>query len=221
MNDAELSATSRVDFDLLASRAKFARLTTLIAIGFFALTLLGELGELAGLINLEAIELGPIELIYSIVLLGNTASFLLSVVAISMWIHRAHSTLREAGRHDLQYTPGWAVGWYFIPFANLFKPFGAMRELWSESHVAPDSYGSESPGNLGIWWGAWIIGNILANISFRLTMMDGGASPAPIALLLAAASSVFTIAAAWLIHGIIGSITQAQLSNLQATSVFE
>ncbi|MEM6858248.1 MAG: DUF4328 domain-containing protein [Pseudomonadota bacterium] len=207
------------DFEALASRAISARNSALGVLALFSLTLLGEIGELSGFINLEQIELGPVEWAYLIVLLAGTGAFILSVIAICMWIYRAHANLREAGR-DVEYSPGWAVGWYFIPIVNWFKPFGAMRELWNESHLDSDSYGSEAPSNLAVWWGTWVIGNILGNISFRMSMNES-LDLNEMGVIFAAASSVFTIVAAWYIYHIIGAITQAQLSHLRVAAVFE
>ena len=136
-----------------------------------------------------------------------------------MWIHRAHSNLQDAGI-ELETSPGWAVGWYFIPIANLFKPFQAMRELWTESHGAQDSYAAEAPSTLGIWWGCWIIGNILGNVSTRMSMMGDG-SNLQVALVLAIVSSVITIASAWLLRGIIKEVTSAQLQGVSLAKVFD
>jgi hypothetical protein len=53
------------------------------------------------------------------------------------------------------FTPGWAVGWYFIPFANLWKPYQAMSFIRNE--VAEQFRG----GNLvGLWWLSYVVMNI-------------------------------------------------------------
>jgi hypothetical protein len=65
-------------------------------------------------------------------------------------------------------SPGWAVGWYFVPFANLVKPFHAMKEIWFASHPSEGGYEEKAPMILGWWWGLWIINNILGNIAFRI-----------------------------------------------------
>ncbi|BCX48180.1 hypothetical protein HAHE_20880 [Haloferula helveola] len=54
---------------------------------------------------------------------------------------------------SLSDTPGWAVGWYFIPIANLWKPFTAMRDFVRASvTVEPmPSY------LLPFWWALWLL----------------------------------------------------------------
>ena len=65
-------------------------------------------------------------------------------------------------------SPGWAVGWYFVPFANLVKPYQGMKEAWMASHFRDNWHGEPTPALLVWWWGLWLVTNILANISFRI-----------------------------------------------------
>src|SRR5918997_1098797 len=57
------------------------------------------------------------------------------VVAFLLWLHRASKNLAALGnpKSRIEYTPGWAVGWFFIPFANLVMPYRAVREVWVKS----------------------------------------------------------------------------------------
>jgi len=82
-----------------------------------------------------------------------------------IWQHRGHRNLRDLGRAHLKFTPAWAVGWWFIPIANLFKPFQSVRELWQASEPIGDgahwSMSSTWPV-IGGWWVCWIAPNVLA-----------------------------------------------------------
>jgi len=89
--------------------------------------------------------------------------FVGTVVSFCMLVHRAATNLRVVGRTGLQYTPGWAVGWFFIPFANLVKPFHAMKEivLASDPDTKKSEYGSAwmtnpLPAIVNVWWGFWV-----------------------------------------------------------------
>src|SRR5947209_8456564 len=46
---------------------------------------------------------------------------LTTVVVFGMWIYRANHNVRALGARELRYTPGWAVGWFFVPILNLWK----------------------------------------------------------------------------------------------------
>jgi hypothetical protein len=91
-----------------------------------------------------------------------------------LWVHRAAKNLPALGRGGMTFTPGWSVGWFFIPFANLVKPLAAVTELWKASDPAQDPrepyawLGSSATALLPLWWGAWIFSSILGNISGRI-----------------------------------------------------
>lgn len=38
-------------------------------------------------------------------------------------------------------TPGWAVGFYFIPIALIWKPFQGMSQIWSATFEGQGSRG--------------------------------------------------------------------------------
>lgn len=89
-----------------------------------------------------------------------------AAVVFCMWLHRAVCNGPALGGYDLQFTPGWAVGWWFIPFANLFMPYRAVSEVWK---VSDPSVGATdratrsrlSSGPLPAWWAAWIVAGVL------------------------------------------------------------
>jgi hypothetical protein len=84
-----------------------------------------------------------------------------------IWQHRAQSNLRALGAAGVKYTPGWAVGWWFIPFANVVLPFLTVRELWRASD--PESGSTEwlarrTTPLLGLWWAGWLVMQVLFQI---------------------------------------------------------
>jgi hypothetical protein len=97
-----------------------------------------------------------------------------AAVFFGIWVHRAAKNLRGLGRHGMQFTPGWCVGWFYVPFANLVRPFRAVSEVWRASTSDPESDGNgwsmmgTSTALLGLWWGTWIGGNLVSNISGRI-----------------------------------------------------
>ena len=64
----------------------------------------------------------------------------------------------------LRFTPGWAVGWWFVPFANLVKPFQAMRELWKASGGEENWGHARTWSLIGWWWAAWLTAGVLGRI---------------------------------------------------------
>ncbi|HEY1329904.1 MAG TPA: DUF4328 domain-containing protein [Actinomycetota bacterium] len=92
---------------------------------------------------------------------------LATVVLWLMWQFRAHTNLPGLGAEGLKYTPGWAVGWWFVPVANFAMPYLTMRELVLASDPSAGSVDWKSrraPALLACWWGAWLAPIIAAGI---------------------------------------------------------
>jgi hypothetical protein len=95
---------------------------------------------------------------------------ILLVIAISVsgiWIHRM-TRVKRVLAHAPSMTPGWAVGWFFIPIANLFKPFDGIREAWQVASGATDWSEQPTPTLLRSWWALWLIWGIVQNIDSRI-----------------------------------------------------
>lgn len=89
---------------------------------------------------------------------------LATIVCFCIWMNRSNRIAKELGG-TLQHGPhGW--GWFFVPCANLFMPYRAVKELYSS---IKDGY---APGVFAIWWGAWIVSNIIANFETRMSFSD-------------------------------------------------
>ena len=117
-------------------------------------------------------------------LIADFVLFIMCIVFVGRWIYRA-SRNAHALRGDLTITPGWAVGWYFVPIATWWKPFEAMKETWSASFPTADGHGQPVPPMLRLWWGLWVTSTILGNISFRLSLREGIDPSLPVAIDLA------------------------------------
>lgn len=146
--------------------------------------------------------------------------FIAAVVFFLIWEHRAFKNLAALEARNLEFSPGWAVGWWFVPFANLVKPYQAMKELWNESDPDFDpelgflSSSSSAPPIIVWWWALFIISNISMQISSKMsdsTIADISVY-FPIALIIA---SVLRGVDAFLIVTIIKNITRRQELRFQ------
>ena len=121
--------------------------------------------------------LSLVDALHGLVFLCNFVVYVATVVAFLLWLHRAYSNLRPLGAPRTEFSPGWAVGYFFVPFLNLVRPYQAVREVWRWSKPASDT--SEIDGLsctadtgaalVGLWWGFWIVSNIASNIYYRLS----------------------------------------------------
>lgn len=44
------------------------------------------------------------------------------MVVFLCWVYRANYNCRQWGAAGMRFTPGWSVGWFFVPIMNLFRP---------------------------------------------------------------------------------------------------
>jgi len=91
-----------------------------------------------------------------------------------IWQHHATANLWARGYRDLKIRPGWAVGWWFIPFANLVMPCVAMVELDRRS-TTDGSPRSTSP-LVGSWWAVYVGGSVVVTIGLVIAVLSGLAS---------------------------------------------
>jgi hypothetical protein len=95
-------------------------------------------------------------------------AYLSTILVWLIWQHRGQSNLHALAIPRLTFSPGWAVGWWLIPVANLWKPFQTVRELWKASDGDERWRGSPTWSVIGWWWACWVVFNILYNTTIRL-----------------------------------------------------
>ncbi len=91
-------------------------------------------------------------------------TMIICVIVYSLFVYRAMSNLHLSNAREATITPGMAVGWSFIPFANLGMIYNVMKQIWVASHD-PDKGSYSPPITLPLWWGGWITSSILGRIS--------------------------------------------------------
>jgi len=158
--------------------------------------------------------------------ISDGASQLLAVVDVALfvgtgisfltWFHRVRANLPALGIADARWSPGWAVGWWFVPIMSLFRPFQVAAEIWRASDPAATAVDwRERPLTplLGWWWALFVFSTIAGQLSFRLSMRAGDNSTAEFMQSLAlvdAASAAIDLVGAWLAIRVIAEIERRQ-----------
>ncbi|MBR00522.1 MAG: hypothetical protein CMO60_06650 [Verrucomicrobiales bacterium] len=107
----------------------------------------------------------------------------------------------------MKVTPGWSIGYYFIPILNLFKTFQAIKETLQISRNPKGWFYQPGGQLLGWWWAVWLFSGVMTWVSTKaymkaestteyqaasnLSIMDEGIS---IVLIIVAGNFVNTIA---------------------------
>ena len=93
---------------------------------------------------------------------------LFSYILVGTWIYRSNQNARQLGASGMVFTPGWSVGWYFVPVFNLWRPYQALKEIWKASQTAVGWKDSPTPALLKWWWGLWILSSMLGGRSLTM-----------------------------------------------------
>lgn len=97
------------------------------------------------LLNQAAIAEGVLALP---LLLASVAAMVLVIV----WFYRARKNVDAFPDARPGMRAGWAIGGWFIPFANLVIPCRVMAHTARSSLSRP-----RTPALVGIWWAAWLV----------------------------------------------------------------
>lgn len=95
--------------------------------------------------------------------------FLLSGVAVLRWIFLVNRNAHQWSE-TMTISPGWNVGWFFVPIATLWKPFVGVRESWAATVSPDDPQAVTTPYWMRVWWGLWLATNVFGQVTFRATM---------------------------------------------------
>jgi small-conductance mechanosensitive channel len=95
-------------------------------------------------------------------------AYIVSTVTFLLWFKRAYSNLHKKVT-GLPYTAGWAVGSWFVPIINLYRPYIIMKKLYCETKKLVNNE-TLSTRSLGWWWAFWLIGGFINNIGLRYSL---------------------------------------------------
>lgn len=138
--------------------------------------------------------------------------YLITGIVFLVWISRANANAHALGANDMSITPGWSAGWFFIPFANLVKPFQNVREIWNVSDSDPRdvSASGSAPLIVSAWWTLWILSNICGQASGRATWNATTPEEHLFANYLNLADDILSVGALILVVGVIHGIHERQ-----------
>jgi hypothetical protein len=138
--------------------------------------------------------------------LAHLAALVAGAAALFTWLYRAYANLRAMGLRT-ESSPGATIGWWFVPFANLWKPYQLVRETAEKS-------GAGGGGLVGWWWACWIASGVISYLgNFGSRMPDPDLQTLIASTWADMAADVCTLAAGALLIAIISKVTAAQSSG--------
>ena len=98
------------------------------------------------------------------------------------WVRRATCNMGALGAEKPEFSPGWAIGWWFIPFANWVQPMRVISQAWraSDPSLPIDETLAWRTAKLSalvpVWWVGWLGGNNAWSIAY--STIDGNSMSA-------------------------------------------
>jgi uncharacterized membrane protein len=99
--------------------------------------------------------------------------FLTNVVLFCIWLYRAAGNARALGARGFDYSPGWTVGWFFIPVAGFLMPYFTVREVWQSSENPMNWSSPARPVAVLLWWITYVAGSLTERISLPMLKKAG------------------------------------------------
>ena len=175
-----------------------------IALGLCIVTQLAQLFVLDPYYYLDLAYEGGVYR-YTISVAG-LATFAAAAALFLIWFHRSYRNLPALRAQERRFSPGSAVGWWFVPVACFWMPLRAAAEMWHATDprlplTAGGSRRQFGPSALlAGWWAAWLISLALVNLA-------DGRSDQPVVSLVSGAA---TIVAALLAIAVVRSLSARQ-----------
>lgn len=162
-------------------------------------SVMGDVASGTGDVGRESVQradtaIAASSLLYLLGVVGTATLFII-------WFHRVRHNAEVFAPDTQRRTPGWAIGGWFIPFANLVIPRGIAQDVLRASQ--PDPYAAELRHHrlLNAWWSLWILSNLFDRFASR--EYDTAETP-----------QAFHDAAGWLMAGSVLDLAAAVLAVL-------
>lgn len=84
-------------------------------------------------------------------------------ITLLVWVYRVNRNAHTFGTEGMSYSPGWSVGWFFMPLANLYMPFKVLRELWQVATPGAGTQWRKAPISplVAAWWIACLVRGVI------------------------------------------------------------
>ena len=91
-----------------------------------------------------------------------------TAITFLKWVYRAYKNVRGFGAEGLRFSPGWAVGYYFVPVLSLFRPVQVMSEIWRASYDPRNWSRSAGTWLIATWWTLFLLYSGVTQVSLQI-----------------------------------------------------
>jgi hypothetical protein len=145
------------------------------------------------------------------------AEFVVLAIAAAcfiVWFHRAYTNLFRLGATELRRRPGWAIGGWFVPILNLWRPKQIANDIYRGSDPKrPDqqpTWSEPVSPLLHWWWALWIFSGLMSRADATEWTSSASLRKLHSATGLDIATEVTSIVAACLAIAVIHTLTNRE-----------
>lgn len=93
---------------------------------------------------------------------GEVAVFIVVAILFLRLLYKAAQRAKGFAVPFTYVSPGWAVGYWFIPLINLYKPFRVVKALFAScaQEAGPTAKPAAGEQLLSAWWAMFLLSNI-------------------------------------------------------------
>jgi hypothetical protein len=100
-------------------------------------------------------------------------AYIPAIILFIIWTRRVTANVPSLGIEQPRFGKGWAVGGWFVPILNLWRPVQVINQAWrsgsgarSDRHRTADELGDESSSPLiYFWWIAFLAAGLLDRVA--------------------------------------------------------
>lgn len=148
------------------------------------------------------------------------ATFLVSTILWLLWFHRAYRNVESFGSVAMRFGTGWAVGAWFVPILNLFRPKQIANDIWRGTEPEPPEGRTWTEPRVAPlvhwWWAAWLVANFLGNLSFRMLNDAGTLDAERTAVAVDIAAGISIVVASVLALRFVRAVTEREAARAAA-----
>lgn len=136
--------------------------------------------------------------------MGNLMVFIFTAVTFVRWMLAAFDILISRGM-IMPYDRGFIAWAFFIPFANFVRPYQAISSIYDGVLQMAGVSPTRERSFVLPWWLLYIIGGVIGNISFRLSLSADSLDEYTTFLYLDLIAAIMYLGSAWLILQVISN----------------
>jgi hypothetical protein len=98
------------------------------------------------------------------------AALIAGAIVFIRWLRQAYRNVDVVAPGRRRYGHGWAIGSWFVPILNLWRPKQIVNDVWRAG--ARDDADAEPGALLAVWWLGFIVSNWVGGIAARIYIQD-------------------------------------------------